>query len=55
MVYMLRLEIIELPPSSFEIYDRDRQKMTVTPGEYEIYYGNSSDGKDLKMTKINIQ
>jgi len=45
---------INLTPSSFEFYDWGQHKMTVTPGEYEIYYGNSSDDKNLKMTKITI-
>ena len=47
--------IINLPPSSFEFYDWNTMSMNVTPGEYEIYYGNSSDAKDLKMKKIIIQ
>jgi hypothetical protein len=29
--------------------------MAVTAGEYEVLYGNSSDAKDLKITKITIQ
>jgi len=45
---------IDLPSSSFEFYDWSQRKMMVTPGEYEIYYGNSSDTKDLKMSKIRI-
>jgi beta-glucosidase len=45
---------IELPPCSFEFYDRNERKMAVMSGEYEIYYGNSSDPGDLKMTKIVI-
>lgn len=45
---------IGLPSSSFEFYDRNQRKMAVTPGEYEIYYGNSSDTKDLKTLKITI-
>jgi beta-glucosidase len=45
---------IELPPSAFEFYDRNQLKMAVTPGEYEVYYGTSSDSKDLKMMKISI-
>lgn len=44
--------VITLPSSSFEFYDRTRRIMTVTPGEYEVFYGTSSDSKDLK--KINI-
>jgi len=47
--------IIDLPPSSFEFYDWNTMSMNVTPGDYEVYYGNSSDSKDLKMTKVTIQ
>ncbi|MGZ3833347.1 MAG: xylan 1,4-beta-xylosidase [Mucilaginibacter sp.] len=46
---------INLNPSSFEFFDFGQQKMTVTPGEYDVYYGNSSDVKDLKMVKIAIR
>jgi len=46
---------INLPPSSFEFYDRTSYQMAVTPGQYEVWYGSSSDVKDLKMTKITIQ
>ncbi len=47
--------IIELAPASFEFYDWAERKMTVASGEYEVYYGNSSDTKDLKSTKVNIK
>ena len=46
---------IDLPPSSFEFYDWSQREMAVTPGEYEVFYGNSSDSKDLKLIKITIQ
>ncbi len=46
---------IELTPSSFEFYDWTQRQMAITPGEYEILYGNSSDAKDLKMLKVIIQ
>ncbi|MDP4208849.1 MAG: xylan 1,4-beta-xylosidase [Bacteroidota bacterium] len=45
---------INLPYTSFEFFDRSRGTMTVTAGEYEILYGNSSDNKDLKMTKVTV-
>jgi len=45
---------IDLPPSSFEFYDWSQRKMTITSGEYEVYYGNSSDPKDLKKLFITI-
>ena len=47
--------VINLPYNSFEFFDRASVKMAVTPGEYEVWYGNSSEAKDLKMTKITIQ
>ncbi|WP_111308211.1 xylan 1,4-beta-xylosidase [Confluentibacter sediminis] len=46
---------IDLPSSSFEFYDWNSMGMKVTAGEYEVYYGDSSDAKDLKMTKVVIQ
>lgn len=46
---------IEMPSSSFEFYDWNQRKMVVAPDEYEVYYGNSSDSKDLKKAKITIQ
>lgn len=48
------LATINLPPSSFEFYDWSQRKMAVTHGEYEIFYGNSSDAKDLKRLIITI-
>jgi len=45
---------IDLPPSAFEFYDRSQLKMAVTSGEYEVYYGTSSDSKDLKIVRISI-
>ena len=47
--------VINLPFNSFESYDRVRGKMAVAAGDYEIMYGNSSDDKDLKVTKVTIQ
>ena len=46
---------IDLPASSFEFYDANTRGMNVTSGEYEVYYGTSSDAKDLKMIKVLIQ
>ena len=45
---------IDLHPSAFEFYNDKTLKMDVTPGEYELWYGNSSAAKDLKMIKVNI-
>ncbi|MCC9065781.1 xylan 1,4-beta-xylosidase [Flavobacterium piscisymbiosum] len=46
---------IDLPASSFEFYDTKTRAMNVTNGEYELYYGTSSDAKDLKMIKMVVQ
>lgn len=45
---------IDLHPSSFEFYNDKSLKMEVVPGEYELWYGNSSAARDLKMIKIYI-
>ena len=46
---------ITLRPSAFEFFDRTHGTMSVTPGEYEVWYGTSSDAKDLKMTNVTVQ
>ncbi len=46
---------IDLPRSAFEFFDRASGEMAVVPGEYEVWYGNSSDIKDLKMVNITVQ
>lgn len=45
---------IELSHAAFEFFDRASGKMSVTAGEYEVWYGNSSDSKDLKVARITI-
>ena len=47
--------VVSLPSSSFEFFDRTSGKMAVTPGEYEVWYGNSSDNRNLKMATLTIQ
>jgi len=47
--------VIVLPPSSFEFYDWAKREMAIVPGEYEIYYGNSSEKENLKKIAVNIQ
>ena len=46
---------VDLNPTSFEFFDWSQRKMMVTPGEYEVSYGNSSDYKYLKNIKITIR
>jgi beta-glucosidase len=50
-----RQAVINLPPAAFEFFDRSSGAMAVAAGEYEVYYGTSSDAKDLKTVKIKIQ
>ncbi len=47
--------VVELSPEAFEFYDWEQRKMAVTPGEYEVSYGNSSDEKDLKTLGVVIK
>jgi beta-glucosidase len=47
--------VITLPYSAFEFFDKSSGKMTITSGVYEIWYGTSSDTKDLKISEITIQ
>jgi beta-glucosidase len=46
--------VIDLHPSAFEFYNTKTLKMDVTAGEYELWYGNSSAARDLKMVKIIV-
>jgi beta-glucosidase len=46
---------MDLPPAAFEFFDAGFGKMVVTPGDYELLYGNSSAEKDLKSVKISIK
>jgi beta-glucosidase len=46
---------IELPPSSFKFYDREKRNLAITIGEYVVYYGNSSDPVDLKQLSVVIK
>ncbi len=44
--------VVDLPLSAFEFYDWAQRKMAFTPGEYEVFYGNSSAPSDLKSLTI---
>jgi len=46
--------IIDLPYDSFEFYDGNTYQMDVVPGEYDVWYGSSSDVKDLKQVKLKV-
>lgn len=46
---------IVLEPEAFEFFDRPSVEMKVIPGEYEVYYGNSSSMEDLQMKTVVIE
>lgn len=46
---------ISLDETSFEWYDEASQRMKATPGEFELFYGNSSDSRDLQSIKVTIE
>lgn len=46
---------LDLPYAAFEFYDWSSRSMKVTPGTYEICYGNSSATSDLKVVAITIK
>jgi beta-glucosidase len=48
-----QVEIV-LKSEAFEFFDRETGKMAVTPGEYEIQYGNSSRAEDLKTERVTV-
>ncbi len=46
---------IILNPEAFVFFNRSTNKMEIMPGEYDIFYGNSSSNKDLKTIKLLIK
>jgi beta-glucosidase len=46
---------IKLPYTAFEFFDRARNTMSVAEGQYELFYGSSSDIKDLKTITVAIK
>lgn len=45
--------VLRLSPEAFEFFDSATNTMRVVPGsKYEVFYGNSSDNKDLKTVII---
>ena len=43
---------LELTPQSFEFWDAETNTMRVKSGSYELYYGTSSDVKDLRKMAV---
>jgi len=49
------LVTLNLPAKTFEFYNDKDGAVKVSPGDYELLYGTSSDNKDLKPLKITIK
>ena len=45
---------LNLPSTAFEFFDTESNTMRVSPGEYEILYGNSSDTPEANRTTMKI-
>ncbi|RXK87396.1 glycoside hydrolase family 3 protein [Filimonas effusa] len=45
---------IQLPREAFAFYDTALREVAVIPGTYELWYGNSSAEKDLRMIKVMV-
>lgn len=45
---------INLPKTAFEFFDSQTNTMRTLPGDYELYYGNSSADKDLQKVIVNL-
>ena len=45
---------VDLPAKSFEFYDETDGLVKVKAGNYEVFYGTSSDVKDLKSLKVKV-
>jgi len=45
---------IKLDQKSFEFWDAETNTMRTKPGHYEIFYGNSSQDKDLKKISVTL-
>ena len=45
---------IQFDKKSFEFWDAETNTMRTKPGNYEIFYGNSSQDKDLKKLQVTL-
>lgn len=45
---------MELLPEAFEGFDPATNTMRIVPGEYELFYGTSSDKKDLQSIHVTL-
>ena len=45
---------VSLDEEAFTLFDSETNTMRVVPGEYELYYGNSSRQEDLKVCPVTL-
>jgi len=46
---------VALPYSAFEFYSDEQLSMAVEPGDFEVWYGNSSADRDLKKIRVMVK
>jgi len=46
---------IDMPRSSFELWDAATNTMRIVPGRYQLFVGNSSADKQLKMINVGVE
>ena len=46
---------IELPASTFECFNPATNRMEILPGNYELLYGGTSDGKSLQKVAVTLK
>ena len=46
---------VTLPYSAFEFYNEQELQMRVTPGDYDVWYGNTSADRDLKKISVTVR
>ena len=46
---------LQLSPRSFEFFDPETNTMRTRPGHYQLFYGNSSQDKDLKLMDVELK
>ena len=45
---------VSLDEEAFTLFDSETNTMRIVPGEYELYYGNSSRREDLKVCPVTL-
>jgi beta-glucosidase len=51
----MELATINLTAKAFEFFDPSDASVKAMPGEYQVFYGTSSDNKDLKSITVTLK